>query len=811
MSHGLTAQEAAARFASHGPNELSAKKRLTGIVEFFVRFKNPLIIILLFAAGIEFFVGEIVSAVLIIVMVVLSIVIDFTNTYRSERAAEALRDRVKITATVVRDGVSSELPLREIVPGDVVLLTPGDIIPADGKLTDGRDFFVNESALTGESFPAEKQQGGEVFMGSSVVSGSGEMVVELTGRDTKFGKVAISLTGADGPTEFERSIKDFSYLIMKIIFVLVIFVFFVNAFSRPNILESFLFAAALAVGLTPELLPMIIAINLAKGSIVMAKHGVIVKRPASIQNFGSMDVFCTDKTGTLTEDKIILVKSVDGAGMASETVFQYAYISSMYHSGFVNPLDTAIKDHKQLDISAYKKIDEIPFDFVRRRDSVVVEKGGVRTLVSKGAPEEVMAIATTYGDEGTLLTDEVRSRAHVIYEQLSADGFRVLGIATKRITDIRDVYTKEYEEKLTFLGFMAFLDPPKESVQETLRQLHEYGVAVKIITGDNEFVTKNIAQAIKLPVEGVITGHELESLSDAALAARAESTTIFARITPDQKMRIITALRKNGHVVGYLGDGINDAPALKAADVGISVNNAVDVAKESADIILLNKSLKDLVNGIIEGRVIFGNTLKYFMMSLSSNFGNMFSMAGASLFLPFLPMLPVQVLFNNLLYDSSQLTIPTDRVEAEDIKRPRTLRMDFLKRFMLVFGPVSSLFDLLTFFIFLYVFHLTGASFQTGWFLESIATQAFVVYIIRTRRFSFSASRPSRALVASTTAAVIVALVVAESALGKFFGFQPLSIPLLGAITVIVLAYLFTVEIAKRWFYRAMARRVAHA
>lgn len=802
---GLSRHEAQQRLKLYGSNEIIQSKKLSLAANFFLKFKNPLIIILIIAALISGFLGNRIDPFIIIAMVILSVTIDFFNTYKSQKAAEALRDRVKITATVLREGIVEETPLSLIVPGDVVILSPGDVIPADGTVLQAKDFFVNESSLTGESFPAEKDVSSPIFMGSSVVTGTGLMTVLATGRKTKFSSIAETLTRKEEPTDFDRGIKDFSVLIMKVILVLVIFVFFVNAFTKQELLESFLFAIALAVGLTPELLPMIIAINLSRGSLVMSKRGVIVKKLSAIQSFGSMDILCTDKTGTLTEDKIVLIKCVDGFGTESEKVFLYSYVNSFYQSGFLNPLDTAVVDFKKLHTKEYKKVDETPFDYIRKRNTVVVDGPEGRLLIAKGAPEELLRDCGFYTDDRTPFTEDIRKHVHGQYEELSKEGFRVLAVGIKKIHEMKEVYGKTEEHDMVFVGFIAFLDPAKKTVAETLDKLEEYGIEIKIITGDNDLVSQKIARDINLSVKGTLTGTELETLSDDALRIKAEGTTIFARVSPDQKTRIIRLLQKNKHVVGYMGDGINDAPALKAADVGISVNNAVDVAKESADIILIHKSLKDLVDGVIEGRKTFSNTMKYLMMSLSSNFGNMFSMAGASLFIPFLPMLPTQILLNNLMYDSSQLALSMDNVDIAEIKKPRKLDMGFIKKFMMVFGPLSSVFDIVTFLVLLLVFRFTESDFQTGWFLESLATQTLVIYMIRSR-FSFFKSKPSMALVISTLVAVGVGWGIAQSSLGAIFNFKPLSLLALATIGAIVSAYLAAVYFAKQWFYQKLLK-----
>lgn len=799
---GLTTAQARERLATYGSNEIVKAKKLSGFWDFLTRFKNPLIIILIISAVATGVLGDPVTAGIIIFIVLVSVVIDFVNTYKSQKAAEDLKKRVMITTTVVRDGKEQELSLSEVVPDDVVMLQPGDIIPADGTVSEVNNLFVNESQLTGESFPVEKENGAQVYMGSSVNTGKAYLLVTATGRDTKFSHIAEVLIKREEPTEFDRGIQEFSILIMKITFALVFFIFFINTILKHSILESLLFAIALAVGLTPELLPMIITLNLSKGSLAMAKHGVIVKKLSAIQNFGNMDILCTDKTGTLTEDSIRLVKYIDAFGKDSDAVLLSAYINSLFSSGFKSPLDAAIKDFKTLDISAYTKIDEVPFDYDRRRDSVIVGTDGIHVLIAKGAPEQVIEACTLYGEEKKPMTSNLRATILDEYKALSEDGFRVLGVAKKTIPMSEKNYSKEDESEMTFLGFIAFLDPPKESVTETLEILEKYGVEIKILTGDNELVTEKVTREISLPVKGILMGTDIAHLSDQELGAKAETTTIFARVSPDQKERIIKVLKARGHVTGFLGDGINDAPPLKAADVGISVNNAVDVAKDTADLILLEKSLQNLIEGVAEGRRTFANTLKYLMMDLSSNFGNMFSMAGASVLFPFLPMTAPQILLNNLLYDSSQLAIPTDNVDESYMIKPRKFKIRFIKLFMIIFGPISSVFDFATFFVLAGVFHFAGAAFQTGWFLESFLTQTLVVYVIRTKKIPFLQSSPSRALLATTLGAIALSWAVAYLPIRRLFGLVPLGILPILSILCLTATYLVLIEFAKRWFYK---------
>ena len=798
---GLTAAEAKKRLLKYGYNETVTPKRFASVLALVSRFKNPLVIILVLAAVLSGFLGDKTSALIIIAIVLISTLLDFINTYKSDKAAEALKSRVRVAAAVYRSGKLVEVPVRTLVVGDVVQLRAGDIIPGDGKVLEGEHFFVNESALTGESFPKSKGVDSELYMGSSTVSGVAHMLVTATGRQTKFSTIAAAVTEKQAPTEFDREIKDFSLLIIRITFGLVLFVFLVNALLKHNLLDSLLFSLALAVGLTPELLPMIITLNLTKGSLAMAKRGVIVKKLTAIENFGSMDVLCTDKTGTLTEDHIEVVRYVDPFGKESEAVLQHAYVGSAFESGFKSPLDAAIMAFRHIKIDDFHKVSEVPFDFERKRSSVVVKSGGEQLLVVRGAPEEVLRVCQHYGEDSRPLDEATRRKILKEFQSLSQEGFRVLGVARKNVGLIKR-HDIEDEADLTMLGFVAFLDPAKKTVAATIKHMHENGIEIKILTGDNDLVTQKIASDIHLNVKGVLTGVDVEAMSDEELLGKLEHTTIFARVNPAQKLRIIKLLQRAGHVVGYMGDGINDAPSLKAADTSISVNNAVDIAKDTADFILMHKSLADLIEGVKEGRKTFANTLKYLKMALSSNFGNMFSMAGASLLLPFLPMLAPQILLNNLLYDTSQLTIPLDNVDEEEIKEPHVLRMTALKKFMWVFGPLSSLFDFATFFVLYGVLHLTVGQFQAGWFIESIATQVLVIYVLRTKKIPIVQSRPNVFVAATTLAAVAIACLAVFTGLAQYlkFGAPPVAASM--AIAVIVTAYLLAVQLIKRRFYR---------
>ncbi|MDD5528331.1 MAG: magnesium-translocating P-type ATPase [Patescibacteria group bacterium] len=814
---GLSESEARCRLNEFGENVLVKEKKLGILLEFLSKFKSPLIILLFVAAGISAYFGQVVNASIITLMIVSSAILDFFEEHNAGQAVKKLLEAIKTTASVIRAGKRQEINIAQLCAGDIILLNSGDLVPADSRVISAKDFFVNQSALTGESIPCEKierpveadhktfaELENIIFAGTNVISGSAVAVIINTAGHTEFGKIAGTLAGSQIKSEFEDGIVHFGYFIMKIILFLVMFIFLFNAIFRQQILESFLFSVAIAVGITPELLPMIMSITMSRGAVKMAKKGAIVKKLSAIPNFGSMDILCTDKTGTLTEGQIALVKYVDSAGNNSEKVLEYAYLNSFHQTGIENPLDKAVLEYKKLDIGHYYKIDEIPYDFLRKRMSVVVQDGGDRLLISKGAPEEIFNCCSgySYNGESHPFGAEERNKASLYYEELSREGYRVLALAIKKVDKEKKLFGKEDERDLEFRGFIAFLDPPKNGVRKILAGLEKIGITIKIITGDNELVTKKICEEINLPYQGVLLGEEAKNLSVAALRRKVENTTIFARFSPEDKNRVILALRANGHVVGYMGDGINDAPSLRAADVGISVNNAVDVAKESADIVLVRKSLRILSEGVIEGRKVFGNTMKYILMGLSSNFGNMFSAAGAVIFLPFLPMLPVQILLNNFIYDVSQLTIPTDNVDEEWVIKAKRWNIKFIKKFMLFIGPISSIFDFSTFFLFYYVFKVSAGVFQTAWFLESLMTQVLVIHFIRTKKVPFLQSSPSLPLLLSTFSAVAIGWVIPFTPVGKYFGFVPLPPYMLLAIVGIVIVYLGLVEIGKRIFYR---------
>ena len=826
---GLSDQEASIRLRTIGPNEVAHAVRQSIVMEIVTRSINPLNVLLLVLAVASFALGDQRAAIVIAIMVVLSISLGFIQEHRSTKAAEALRRMVQNKATVCRNnGIAKDAPhdvsMSQVVPGDIVLLSAGDMIPADVRLLSAKDLFVNQSALTGEAMPLEKhaQPGAGdpqstsdmpniCFMGSAVVSGVGRAVVIHTGRNTAFGEVADQIAGQRVLTAFDTGITRFTWMMLGLIAIMVPLVFLINGLSKGNWFEALLFAVAVAVGLTPEMLPMIVTVNLAKGAMAMAQKKVIVKRLNAIQNFGAMDVLCTDKTGTLTQDQIILKRHLDFAGQESARVLEYAYLNSFHQSGLKNLLDVAVLRHVELEEQLradihYSKIDEIPFDFERRRMSVVLERGdGAHILICKGAIEEVFSVCATYDLDGKINPLDMNhlAEANEAAAALNADGFRVVAVAYKEIAPEHRVSCIADESALTLLGYIAFLDPPKETAGPAISALKMRGVAVKIITGDNAVITAKICRDVGLPSGKIVLGHDIECLSPDALAVLAEATTVFAKVSPAQKAAIVDALHRKGHVVGYMGDGINDGPALKAADVGISVDSAVDIAKETADIILLEKSLAVLSDGVLEGRKVFGNITKYIKMGASSSFGNMFSVLGASIFLPFLPMLPIQVLTNNLLYDFSQTTIPTDNVDDDYLAVPRKWDIDGIMKFVLLIGPISSIFDYATFAMMLWVFHAwqNPALFQTGWFVESLLTQTLIIHIIRTAKIPFLESRASTALIATSLIVAAIGILLPYTPLGGTLGFVPLPWTYWPLLALILAGYAALAHVTKAWFH----------
>ncbi len=823
---GLSQAEAARQLQKYGGNRLKPPQNKRVTLQFLEHFRNPLVLILLVASGISALTGDLSGALIIAIIVLMSVTLDFVQAYRAGRAADRLALQVAVTATVWRDGTAHELPVFALVPGDLVQLSAGDLVPADARVVQANDFFVNQAQLTGEPYPVEKaaspvsaknaaqpsdwslDANDAIFMGSTVVSGSARAIIGRTGSGTALGQIAVSLAEAAPPTAFEIGTRRFGMLIMRLTVLLVLFTLLVNVALHRSLLESFLFAVALAVGLTPELLPMVVSVTLTRGALRMARLKVIVKRPSAIQDMGAMDVLCTDKTGTLTEARIRLERHVDATGQANANVLSLAYLNSYFESGLKSPLDDAILQHGEIDVSAWTKIDEVPFDFERRRVSVLVERDTARRLVVKGAPEDVLRLCTHYQDRAgnTAPLDAVaHQQIEALFDSLGEEGFRVLGIAWRDVALDHPHAVVSDESELVFAGFAAFLDPPKASAGEALRAMATSGIAVKIVTGDNELVTRHVCAQLGVPITGVLTGSEMAALHDDALRARVEGVNLFCRVNPSQKNRIILALKARGHVVGYLGDGINDAPSLHTADVGISVEGAVDVAKQAAAMILLENDLMVLHQGILEGRRTFGNVMKYIMMATSSNFGNMFSMAAATLVLPFLPMLPLQILLNNLLYDVSEISLPLDDVDAEDLAAPKRWDMAFIRNFMLTIGPISSLFDFLTFYLLLQLFGTQESLFRTGWFVESIATQVLVIFVIRTRRNPLR-SHPNRWLVVTSLSVVLMAMVLPFTTLAPYLGFVPLPPLYFGLLAALLAAYLVMVEGGKQWFYRRLMR-----
>ncbi len=816
---GLSGLEAARRLAEFGPNE-PVPAKVAGPLFQFLRFcANPLVLILLIASVTSALLGQAVSAIIIAAMVVLSVVLNFIQAYRSESAVQRLREQVAPTASVQRDGNWIELPRRQLVPGDIVRLSAGDLVPADARLLRSQDLHVHQAALTGESMPAEKYVGAPapaatgaarpdlVFLGTSVVSGTATAVVVATGPRTSFGDIAARLSERPPETEFDRGTRQFGILIMKTVFFLVMFILIVSLGMHRDPLESLLFAVALAVGLTPEFLPMITTVTLSMGALKMARSKVIVKHLDAIENLGSIDLLCSDKTGTLTSGAMELDSSLDPFGEPSERPLLLGYLNSRFESGIKSPLDASILKHPPSSVDECEKTDEIPFDFERRRLSIVVRTRGACMLITKGAPEGVLAASTSIevGGECRPLGDAERKRCDEAFRSLSAGGLRVLAVAYRQVARSQGL-KREDERDLVFAGFLTFLDPAVEGVAEIVAGLRADGVGIKILTGDNELVTRHVCAGVGIDCTRIVLGIELERMTDSALFHVAEEVDVFARVSPGQKNRIIRALKSRGHVVGFLGDGINDAPSLHAADVGISVAGAVDVAKDAADIILLEHALGVLHSGIVEGRKAFGNVLKYILMGTSSNFGNMFSMAVAALFLPFLPMLPTQILLNNFLYDLAQVTIPTDNVDPIYMRSPQKWNVRIIRNFMMMIGPISSIYDFLTFYILLTVFRSSEALFHTGWFVESLATQTLVLFVIRTAGRPWS-NRPSLPLASTTILIVIVGLTLPFSPLAGRLGFVPLPAAFFLFLTVAVFTYLILVEIVKARLVRSLLMR----
>ena len=820
-SGGLTSERAASQLAAVGPNSVEDAPRLSALRLLLRQFESPLVLILAFAAAISLVLQQWVDAGIILAIVLGSSLLSFCQEYRASTAVEELKKRLALTARVLRDGAEQVLPVVQLVPGDVILLSAGNLIPADGIILEAQDFLVSEASMTGESFPVEKRPGmvalaaplaertNTVFLGASVRSGTAKVMVVRTGRRTEFGAIAARLRARQPETDFARGVRQFGYLLMRVMVIIVLFVLTMNLLLARPVIESLLFAVALAVGLSPELLPAIISVTLSAGARAMGKRGVIVRRLDAIENLGSMTVLCTDKTGTLTEGTIVLSEVLDAQARPSDEVRRLAHVNAALETGIENPLDAAIVAAGAaagLTTAGLTKIDEIPYDFVRRRLTIVVAEGatvGQHLIVTKGAFANVLDSCTAVERDGAEapLDEAARANLEAVFQAKGEEGFRVLALATRRVAVQQD-YDREDERDMVFRGFLVFLDPPKPEARGTIGSLARLGIAIKVISGDNRHVTAHMAEAVGLDAKSMLTGEDLAGMKDEALWHLAPRTDLFVEIDPQQKERIVRALQRTGHSVGYLGDGINDAPGLHAADVGISVAGAVDVARESADIILLSRDLDVLRQGVEDGRRTFANTLKYISITTSANFGNMISMALATPLLPFLPLAAKQILLNNFLSDLPSLAISSDNVDPERVSSPQRWNVKDIQRFMIVFGLISSVFDLLTFGVLLYIFHAGQAVFQTSWFMISLLTELAVVLVLRTRKPAFQ-SRPSRLLLWSTLA--VAAATFAIPFLGgasALFGFVPLSAPELAAVVVIVGGYIVATEIAKAWFFR---------
>lgn len=841
---GITNKMAAERLKVYGNNEIINGPKRSVFIQSIVHSINPLVGILFLAASISAFTGDTINAIIILLILSISILMDYFQTHRSLKAVQHLRSQVALYATTLRNNEWGDIPAKELVPGDIIRLAAGNLVPADAFLLDSRDLHVQQGALTGESLPVEKNVNGIelsamsldenskvkettqaiyevrnlIFSGSSIVSGTATALILCTGSKTLYGQIAKDLSVRPPPTEFDKGIVSFGLFISKTILFLILFIFLISIIFKRNILESLMFAVALAVGLTPEFLPMITTVTLATGAISMARKNVIVKNLSSLQNLGSIDILCSDKTGTITTGEMILEQSLSLSEKSSEKVLLYAYLNSLFQSGVkyparkailkhvsLNPLDAAVLKHEHPDVLPYQKIDEIPFDFERRASSVVVSYNAKHLLITKGSPENIIEKCQYYDNETEVapMDQAALEQSNRLFQSLSTSGFRVLAVAYRQF-EPQQFYNIKDESALTLLGFLVFTDPPLPDAKSVIASLKLEGVKVKILTGDNELVSKCICERVGLDPGHIILGKEIEDMSQQDLAAIAENTLVFARVTPGQKQRIISALRSRGHVVGYIGDGINDAPSLHSADVGISAEGAVDIARESADIILLKRHLSVLLHGIIEGRKAFGNVMKYLMMGTSSNFGNMFSMAAAVFFLPFLPMLPMQILLNNMLYDFSQITIPTDNVDKTFTRKPRHWELGLIRRFMIFIGPISSIFDFITFFVMIYFFSASESMFQTGWFVESLATQTLVIFVIRTSQNPFK-SRPSLPLIFTVLATVLIGIYLPFSPIAEWLKFTPLPINYFVFLILASGLYLFLVQKVKqkliwRWF-----------
>jgi Mg2+-importing ATPase len=810
---GLSREEAQKRLLRFGPNLLKARAKTDTFTLLINQFRSPLVLILIGAAILAFFLGDPTNGGIILVIVVASGLLGFWQERGSTQAVQRLMAIIQLKVSVLRGGPPEDVPAEQIVAGDVILLAAGDVVPADGLILESKDLFVDEATLTGETYPAEKSVGtmpdettishrsNSLFMGTHVISGSGKALVVNTGSQSEFGKIADHLRFRPAETEFEHGVKHFGYFLMIVTLVLVMAIFAINLYFKRPVLDSVLFSLALAVGLTPQLLPAIISINLSHGAKRMAENKVIIKRLASIENFGSMNILCSDKTGTLTEGTMRLHSFIDADGKENAKVLLYAFLNSSFETGYNNPIDSAIRVHAAPDISAYHKLDEVPYDFIRKRLSILVAGKEGNLIISKGTLPNLFSVCLKAETAGGIVDlGGVREKVQAEFEDYNRQGFRVLGIAYRAFGSANTI-KKEDEKDFTFLGFIILEDPAKKGVAETIQKLKQQGISLKVISGDNRLVTAHIGEQVGLSTARILTGSDLLKISDAALIKQANEVSIFAEIEPNQKQRIIVALKKSANVVGYIGDGINDAPALHAADVGISVDSGADVAKEAADIVLLEKDLGVLEKGVREGRMTFANTLKYVFMATSANFGNMFSMAGASIFLSFLPLLPKQILLTNLMTDFPELNIASDNVDTEMVMQPRRWNIRFIQQFMLTFGILSSLFDYLTFGALLWFFHASESQFRTGWFMESVISASLIVLVIRSRR-PLLRSRPGRNLFLATLSIVALTLILPFTPLDQILGFTRLPASFILGILAIVIAYILAAEFAKRMFYR---------
>jgi Mg2+-importing ATPase len=819
---GLTEAEAARRRRDFGRNRIADPTRRPLLFELLARFGSPMLLLLLAAATLAAFLGDAQSAAIIAAVVGASALLDFVQEHAAQRAIDRLRASVAVHACVVRDGRPREVPAEDIVPGDVIVLSAGDLVPADLMVLESRDLFVNQATLTGESFPVEKwphvdpAAGTDLtslrsvaFMGTSVLSGAARGMAVTTGRHTELAKIAEVLARQRPPDPLAQGTRRFGFLILRATLVLSLVVLVLNTSLGHPWLDSLMFALALAVGLAPELLPMIVSVTLARGALRLARRRVIVKRPAAVYGLGSIDTICTDKTGTLTEGRLALVRHVDVWGNETERVLDLAYLNSMFETGIRSPLDAAVIAHGARGVEGWKKLDEVPFDFERRRVSVLVEgPRRERLLIVKGAPEEILARCSEFetpSGQRQALTDAAADSARERFAAFGNEGLRTLAVAWQEMPAAWTSAAPHSEDGLVFAGLLAFVDPPRKDAARALAALQADGLEIKVLSGDNERVVRHLCSEVHLAVGGVLLGEEIQRMDDVALGAAAQAVNAFCRVTPPQKERILRALKQRGRSVAFLGDGVNDAPALRMADVGISVDGAVDVAKDAADVMLTRHDLTALHAGVQEGRRTYGNIMKYLMMATSSNFGNMASMAAAPLLLPFLPLLPAQVLLNNLLYDLSELAIPLDRVDRGELRRPHRWDASFIRNFMLTLGPLSSLFDLLTFYVLLAVLHFDAALFRTGWFVESVITQVLVIFVIRTRGPPLS-SRPHPVLAMASLTIVAVAVLLPYTALGARFSLVPLPAHYFAVLGVIVVGYLVLAEVGKRWFYRRLAR-----